>query len=66
MTRSSLFNRQILPLWLGGLYVLISIGWTAAATAHGVPADEVQRLVDGGPLAYLRSGAVHMMTPSSD
>jgi hypothetical protein len=62
MTRSSLFNRQTLPLWLGGLCVLVSLVWSGAATAHGVPADEVQRLVEGGPLAYLRSGAVHMVT----
>jgi len=62
MTRSSLFNRQTLPLWLGGFCVLVSLVWSGAATAHGVPADEVQRLVDGGPLAYLRSGAVHMVT----
>ena len=32
------------------------------ALAHGVPDAEVQRLIGGGPLAYVRSGAVHMVT----
>jgi len=32
------------------------------AHAHGVPSAEVQRLIDGGPLDYLRSGAIHMVT----
>lgn len=62
MTRPNLFNRQTLSLWLGGLCMLASLVWSSAATAHGVPETDVQRLVDGGPLAYLRSGAVHMVT----
>lgn len=32
------------------------------ASAHGVPLAEQQRLIDGGNIAYLRSGAVHMLT----
>ena len=62
MKRSGPFNRQTLPLWCGALCVVVSLVWLSAAQAHGVPEAEVQRLVDGGPLAYLRSGAVHMVT----
>ena len=62
MKRLRFFERQTLPLWFGGLCVLVSLVWSSAATAHGVPAEEVERLVNGGPLAYMRSGAIHMVT----
>lgn len=42
--------------------MLLSLVWSATAAAHGVPSAEVQRLANGGPLDYLRSGAVHMVT----
>lgn len=32
------------------------------AYAHGVPPEQIQALVEGGPWAYLKSGAVHMVT----
>ncbi len=32
------------------------------AFAHGVPDSEAQRLINGGPLDFLRSGAIHMIT----
>ncbi len=42
--------------------MLASLLWSATAAAHGVPDEEVQRLINGGPLDYLRSGALHMVT----
>ncbi|MEQ1491243.1 MAG: HupE/UreJ family protein [Terricaulis sp.] len=35
---------------------------SAPAFAHGVPDAEVQRLISGGPLDFVRSGAIHMIT----
>jgi hypothetical protein len=32
------------------------------AFAHGVPNAEAQRLINGGSLDFLRSGAIHMIT----
>ncbi|MBI5939652.1 MAG: HupE/UreJ family protein [Caulobacterales bacterium] len=47
---------------MAGLALLAALALAGPAIAHGVPESEVQRLVEGGPLAYLRSGAVHMVT----
>jgi hypothetical protein len=44
------------------LAALVSLSAAVPALAHGVPDAEVVRLMNGGPLAYLRSGAVHMVT----
>lgn len=45
---------------LAALPALLAL--TPAALAHGVSAAQRQVLVDGGPLAYLLSGALHMLT----
>jgi hydrogenase/urease accessory protein HupE len=45
-----------------GLVVGLVLLASAPAFAHGVPSAEAQRLVNGGPLDFLRSGAVHMVT----
>ncbi len=62
MTRRLAFDRSTLPLWVGGLCMVLGAFWSATAAAHGVPDEEVQRLINGGPLDYMRSGAVHMVT----
>jgi hydrogenase/urease accessory protein HupE len=48
--------------WVGMGLMAISTLWSTTASAHGVPTEEVQRLINGGPLDYMRSGAVHMVT----
>jgi hypothetical protein len=55
-------SREHAALWTGGLCMVASLAWSTVAAAHGVPDAEVQRLIDGGPLDYLRSGAIHMVT----
>src|SRR5215217_4299933 len=47
--------------------VLVGIAIAAAllagpGTAHGVSDDQATALVEGGHLAYLKAGAVHMLT----
>jgi hydrogenase/urease accessory protein HupE len=40
----------------------LCVGAASPAFAHGVPDSEAERLATGGPLEYLMSGAVHMLT----
>ena len=47
---------RTLPLWP---MLLVPLG---AASAHGVPPEDIQALIDGGNWAYLMSGAKHMVT----
>jgi hydrogenase/urease accessory protein HupE len=35
---------------------------TGAAWAHGIHGTQIKALSDGGPLTYLASGAIHMLT----
>jgi hydrogenase/urease accessory protein HupE len=51
----------VAPL-VGLLFMAAGTLLSTSASAHGVPDEEVQRLINGGPLDYLRSGAVHMVT----
>jgi len=49
--------------WIGLALAACVLGALAGpAFAHGVPDAEAQRLIDGGPLDFLRSGAIHMIT----
>jgi hypothetical protein len=62
MTLLRIFPRRLTPQIVGLLLMAAGLLWSTAAAAHGVPEEEVQRLVNGGALAYLRSGAIHMVT----
>ena len=42
--------------------VVASLAGINPAAAHGVPEDQIRALIEGGNLAYLWSGAIHMLT----
>ena len=42
--------------------LLVLLVTATEAAAHGVPEDQIRALIEGGNLAYLWSGAIHMLT----
>jgi hypothetical protein len=51
---------QLLLVVAGAIGLLVLAA--APAFAHGVPDAEAQRLINGGPMDFARSGAIHMIT----
>ncbi len=50
------------PIWLVLFALLLSFGFASALYAHGISADDQQRMTDGGALEYVWLGATHMVT----
>jgi hypothetical protein len=62
MSLSAIAHRQRRTLAAAAILTALALLAPGAAWAHGVPQAQVDALVRGGNLAYVWSGAVHMVT----